>query len=754
MATLVYPLIQYELGESQTLGILPGTSYQLVERDARRVKSALTTHIKRQYKKYGDYSVPPFEDFKLKTFIISVRPIYRNKGQSYPAQEVLDVPVDAVFGPNYQGEFCCYLPLIGEQFYYHNEKTLPALVQNFATQYLNRQSPEMLYRLMRYPRPTAARIALHVNTNRNYRFTNGELRNPAFKVLEQLAERYPQTKKLRRNIAAFPEAAWELEAQVEEVIEKIVSTRSNVLLVGGHGTGKSAVLRQAIRKITAKKAKTELTFWQLMTQRITARAKYLGEWQENVEELVYALESANGILWILDVVQLLQTGGEGPEDSIAAFLTAFLQAGKIQIVGEVTPSQLESMRRLLPGFVETFQVVTLDELPEHRVKRIFDHLASYSAQQYKIDLTKDARALAYRLLQRYYSYERFPGKGIQFLGQCLSQAQKNQTSQIGQPEIIANFVEQTGMPELFLRDDLLLDATTLQAHFDTRIIGQSQAVEHLCNVVKIFKAGLNSPFKPIATLLFSGPTGVGKTASTKVLAEYFFGKGQKKSPLIRIDMSEFQHPGMLARFIGAGGEVGKLVQEVRERPFSVLLLDEIEKADPSIFDALLTVLDEGRLVDAYGRVTNFRNTIIIMTSNLGASNRTPVGFGGGNATNYESAIGKFFRPEFVNRIDHIVPFQALSSEDILAITRLELNGIRQREGFQKRALSLTFGKDLEDYLAAVGYDERYGARPLQRALERELIAPLAKWLVKRPQLKGATLHLDWEVGALSIRQTA
>lgn len=750
MATLVYPLLHYPLGEEQILGILPGTAHQLVERDIRRVKSALSTHLKRQYKKYGEYEVPPFLSFRLKTFTLSVRPVYRGRSRSYPTQETLEVPVDAVFGPNDQGESCCFLPLLGEQFYYQDEKILPALVQNFATQYLNRQSPEALYRLVRYPRPTLDEIPLRVSNNYNYRFTNGELQNSAFKVLEQLTERYPQPKKLRRNIAAFPEAAWELERQVEEVMEKIVNTRSNVLMVGGHGTGKSAVLRQAIRKISSKKAKTQLTFWQLMTQRITARAKYLGEWQENVEELIHALESANGILWVLDVVQLLQTGGEGPEDSVAAFLTSFLQAGKLQIVGEVTPPQLESMRRLLPGFVENFQLVQLDELPEHRVKRVFDHLASYTQQTHKINLTKDARSLAYRLLQRYYSYERFPGKGIKFLGQCLSLAQKNKTEQITPADVITNFVEQTGMPELFLRDDLLLDAEALKGHFEDRIIGQSPAVERLCDVVKIFKAGLNSPYKPIATLLFSGPTGVGKTASTKVLAEYFFGKGQQKSPLIRIDMSEFQHPGMLSRFIGAGGEVGKLVQEVRERPFSVLLLDEIEKADPSIFDALLTVLDEGRLVDAYGRVTNFRNTIIIMTSNLGASNRTAVGFGGGNPTNYESAIGKFFRPEFVNRIDHIVPFQALSPADIHAITRLELNTLRKREGFQKRGLKLEFSERLQAYLVETGYDERYGARPLQRTLERELIAPLAKWLVSQPNLTNTTLYVDREHDQLTI----
>lgn len=470
----------------------------------------------------------------------------------------------------------------------------------------------------------------------------------------------------------------------------------------------------------------------------------------NVEELLYELECANGILWVVDMVQLLQTGGEGPEDSVAAFLTSFLQNGKLQMVGEVTPAQLESMRRMLPGFVENFQLIELEELPEHKIQSILDKFADYCRQNMKVEIDKKALSVSYRLLLRYYPYESFPGKGVKFLSQCINQALQENRNQITKKEVIDNFIKQTGMPELFLRDDLLLDDKELTAYFKNRIIGQDTAIESLANVVKIFKAGLNSPAKPIATMIFAGPTGVGKTASTKALAEYFFGKGQKKSPLVRIDMSEFQHPAQLARFIGGGGEIGKLVQEIRERPFSVLLLDEIEKADPSVFDALLTVLDEGLLVDAYGRVTNFRNTIIIMTSNLGASNRASVGFGREDTTNYESAIGKFFRPEFVNRIDHIVTFNALEQEHIRAITRLELEALNKREGVDKRQVTLSFTEQLESHLAEVGFDKRYGARPLQRALENEIIAPLAKWLLEHPNIKGCALRLDLVDGQLKI----
>lgn len=751
MEKFVYPLLYYQLAENRVLGILVGTDHQVVDTDLRHVKSTLATHLKRLYKKYDDYPYTPFESFRLKTFDVKVRPVYRDNNRSYPSSKVLKVPVDAVYGPTDQGHFCCYLPVLGESFYYYDSKLLTSLVQNFATNLLNKKTPDEIYRMITGLRPSLDEIALRINLYRDYTFSNGWNFNNKFQELEAMAEAYPPTKSLRKQISLFPEAAWELEREVDETIDKLVSTRSNILLVGRPGTGKSSVLRQAMRKITAKSSKLDLTFWQLMAQRITARAKYLGEWQQNVEELLYELECANGILWVVDVVQLLQTGGEGPEDSVAAFLTSFLQNGKLQMVGEVTPAQLESMRRMLPGFVENFQLIELEEMPEHKVQTILDKFAEYCRQNMKVEIDKKALSLSYRLLLRYYPYESFPGKGIKFLSQCINQVQKEKGQQLSKKHVIDNFIQQTGMPELFLRDDLLLNKDELTAYFTQRIIGQDAAIASLTNVVKVFKAGLNSPSKPIATMIFAGPTGVGKTASTKALAEYFFGKGQKKSPLVRIDMSEFQHPAQLARFIGIGGEVGKLVQEIRERPFAVLLLDEIEKADPSVFDALLTVLDEGLLVDAYGRVTNFRNTIIIMTSNLGASNRASVGFGQEDSTNYESAIGKFFRPEFVNRIDHIVTFNALEQEHIRAITRLELEALSKREGLDKLQIELSFTSVLEEHLANIGFDKRYGARPLQRVLENKIIAPLAKWLLAHPNIKGARLRLDWVEEQLNIR---
>lgn len=752
MQQIKYPLLYFQLEDNTVLGILIGTRYQAIEKDLKTVKSSIQSYLAKQYKKYDDYPYPAFSSFRLKTFEVWLRPMYRTEDYSFSASKRLKVPVVAVYGPSVEDQYYeCHLPLLNEHFNYNDPKLLDALVKNFATNSLNQQPPEELFRMMVGSSPQLDQISLKIKPNRKDSFGSNWNFTERVETLSAMAEKYPFSKAIQRNINKFPEAAWELEHKVRDVVDFILNTRSNVLLVGGNGVGKSAVLKQAIKKVK-KSSQINITFWRLVGQRITARAKYLGEWQKNIEQLVHELQLVNGVLWVTDILQLMQIGGEGPEDSVAAFMTSFLQMGKVQIVGELSASELESMRRLLPGFIENFQIVELDELPQKSIYNILHKISDYLEQNLKIKLTKSAQELSYRLLLRYYPYESFPGKAVKFIGECINEAELKQQKYIDNQLVIDNFVKQTGMPELFLRDDQLLDINELADFFKNRIIGQTEAIDALCNIVKIFKAGLNNPHKPISTMIFAGPTGVGKTAATKVLAEYFFGKGQKKSPLVRIDMSEFQHPTQLARFIGAGGEVGKLVQDIRERPFSVLLLDEIEKADPSVFDALLTVLDEGRLVDAYGRVTNFRNTIIIMTSNLGASNRSSIGYGGGAATSYDSAIGKFFRPEFVNRIDQIVTFNALSSKNILKITQKELDELSDREGFEKRGIQLEFSQALEEKLAELGFDERYGARPLQRAIEQKVIAPLANWLLQHPKVENTTLQLDLNGMELKIEE--
>jgi len=752
MEKLNYPLLYYKIKENRVLGILVGTELQMIDTDLKSLKTTFSTHLTRQYKRYDEYPYIDLEDAKMKTIEVKVRPTYKGNSGSYPMSNSVKVSLPLIYGTTNQGYFECFLPLFGESFYYYEAKQLESLARHFATSLLNTKTPEEIYRLIANPRPNMDMVTLKVHQNRESEWAwNNERR---YETLERLAEKFPYSKAMQKNSSAFPEAAWELEDKVTDVMERIVSQNANVLLVGNHGVGKSAVLRQAIKKISTQSKKSDLnyTFWRILSQRITASSKYLGEWQEAVEDLIDDLNGANGVLWVLDLIQLVRAGGSGAEDSVAAFLLPFLQQGRLQLVGEVTPEELESMRRLLPGFVESFQMVKIEELPEFKIQNILQKVADYSRQNLKIEIESDALNLAYRLLLRYYPYESFPGKGVKFLGQTVSEAQLSNAKKITKKDVIANFTKQTGLPELFLRDDLLLNQQELSSFFSSKIIGQPNAVDKLTGIVKIYKAGLNNPYKPITTLLFAGPTGVGKTASAKALADYFFGKGQKRSPLIRIDMSEFQYASQITRFIGTGREPGQLVKDIRERPFSVLLLDEVEKANPAIFDALMTAFDEGRMVDAFGRVTNFRNTIIIMTSNLGASNRKSIGYSQKEDAEsvYLSAVKKHFRPEFVNRIDGIVMFNSLTAKDVRKIAVKELEEVKQREGLVKQNLQMTFTENVVAYLSDIGFDERYGARPLQRALEDKIVKPISGWLLQHANLEGKKILVDFD-GELKIK---
>lgn len=748
MQQLRYPLLYFQLSENQFLGMLVGTSYRLLAPDLRTLKTRFSTHLKKRYKRDNEYPYLELRSAKLKHFRVSARPVYQKGGQQFPAADTLSLPVVAVYGPTEGGFFECHLPLLQEQFYYQDKTQLKSLVRYFAQNALNQQSVEQLHRYLLQPKASLDEVTLRVNIQRNEAFGADWFEDDSYPTLQRLAMPYPSATK--REKSRFPEVAWELEDQVHTVVDKLLQSRANVLLLGPSGVGKTAVLKQAIRKVLQQVGKSGMPFWRIMAQRITASARYLGEWQETAEELIEELHLQDGVLWVSDFVQLLRVGGQSASESVAAFFSPFLQSGELQLVGELRPEELESMRRLLPGFVEHFQIVEIPELPEPQIQRVLQQFTEYCSRHLKVQISQAAQELSYRLLLRYYPYEHFPGKAIRFLSELISQSLDKEQSKIDKLEVTDYFVQKTGMPSVFLRDDQRLNDQELQQYFEARIIGQPQAVATLCELVKIFKAGLNNPHKPIRTFMFVGPTGVGKTATAKALAAYFFGKGQQKSPLVRIDMSEIQHAGHLVRLIGAGNEVGKLVKDIRSRPFSVLLLDEIEKADASVFDTLLSVLDEGRLVDTFGRVTNFRNTIIIMTSNVGASQQQAIGFGGGANPSYTSAISKYFRPEFVNRIDTIVTFQALDQEAIRRITDKELAALQQREGIAKMNIDLSFTERLRQAIGSIGFDERYGARPLQRAVEQQIVAPLSKWLLEHPS-RNKRLELDYIDQKLSIQ---
>lgn len=752
MALLSYPLICWQLDEDSVFGVLLGTGLEGVERSAKRLKAALAETLQRERERERYLPEPDIDEPRLRVVKVQVNLAHQTDKGSFPVPTSTEVAVAAVYGAKTnEGYLKCWLPWLNESFYYYDESQLAMLIQHYTRDRLDGKSPEEAQRYLACGTPWLElvearrdeRVAERQHVPRHVREAHAHL--------AVVADCLPDAGG-RRPAHGFAETAWEQSALVDEIAARI-ARGGNLLLVGEHGVGKSVVIADAIRKAHRATAGTEAppSFWRSNSERLIGRAKYLGEWQALCDQALQWLNLSHGVLWVTDFLNLLQVGGESPEESMAAYLLPALRRGTLRLIGEACPGELEAARRRLPAFIDCFEPLTLPEMDSQRARRVLALFAAQAKGALQVDIERPALDTGYRLLNRYVRYERFPGKAMRFFGECVREAMADRQATVTETRVIAQFARFTGLPERFLRDDQPLDDTEVQAFFAGKLFGQEAAIRQLKDVVYLFKSGLSDPAKPIATLLFAGPTGVGKTAAAKALASYFYGANSGVDPLFRVDMSEFQHAFQITRLIGTGMQPGKLVEHVRQHPFSVVLLDEIEKADASVFDLLLGVLDEGRLRDSRGRVTDFRGTLIVMTTNLGVRHGASAGFA--NMDDSEDAtheIRQFFRPEFFNRIDRLVHFAPLGREAIAAIARQELQAIEQREGLMRRGLTLRFTPSVVDFVAAAGFNPRYGARPLQRAVEHHVVAAIARALFGDVP-DAAILELDIVGNAVQVR---
>ncbi|HCI85290.1 MAG TPA: ATP-dependent Clp protease ATP-binding subunit [Dehalococcoidia bacterium] len=331
---------------------------------------------------------------------------------------------------------------------------------------------------------------------------------------------------------------------------------------------------------------------------------------------------------------------------------------------------------------------------------------------------------------------------------------QNGNETITEEDIAALIAERTGIPVARLVEGEGERLLNLEKRLHTRIVGQDRAVEALSDAVRRARAGLKDPKRPIGSFIFLGPTGVGKTELARALAEFMF---DDEDNMVRVDMSEFQERHTVSKLIGSPPgyigheEAGHLTEAVRRRPFSVVLFDEIEKAHPDVFNTLLQVLDDGRLTDSHGRTVDFRNTIIIMTSNLGSEGISQQAFGFNKLsaeenesarlrTSVEDALKKQFRPEFLNRLDEFIVFDSLTQDDIELIVDKFMAEVSERVKDLKVSLSLTAGA--REWLAKSGFDRMYGARPLKRAIQRHVESPLSKQLLAGEFLEGSEIIVD------------
>jgi len=347
----------------------------------------------------------------------------------------------------------------------------------------------------------------------------------------------------------------------------------------------------------------------------------------------------------------------------------------------------------------------------------------------------------------------------------LQQTRRVLKEEITEEDIAGVVSRWTGVPVSRMLEEEAEKLSRMELELRKRIVGQDEAVQKVADAIKRSRAGISDPNRPVGSFLFLGPTGVGKTELTRALAEFLFNS---EKSLIRVDMSEYMEKHSVSKMIGSPpgyvghDEGGGLTELVRHRPYSVILFDEIEKAHPEVFNILLQVLDNGRLTDAKGRVVNFKNSVIIMTSNIGAEHidrMSNLGFGSGIGTTegerYDLVKGKvmdslkeFFRPEFLNRLDEVILFNILSRESVHDIVRMQLKIVEER--LAEKHITLSFSDTAIEHLAKEGYSTQYGARPLKRLIQTKILTSVANMMVSRGIMDGGKVEVDVKDGEFTF----
>ena len=532
------------------------------------------------------------------------------------------------------------------------------------------------------------------------------------------------------------ERAFGRKKEVEELFQLLLAPGgTSIAVIGVSGVGKTTILNELVYRLRQKGVHKDLRtkpVWFVDASRLVAGEGSFGGWQRQCLDVIQECMDAEVIWYIGNLLPLLDAGKHiGSDQNVSYMLRSYLANKRLTVIGECTPRNWAQLEVRDVGFARLFTPYRVEE-PDSDEKRreILKQVAKELEEERGLTIGQDCLDTVDELSRRYSADGSELGNTVYFLRRLADDAFANDREKLGRLDAIKQFCSETGLPEFLVRDDLPLEPDAIWSSFRKRLIGQHEAIRKMTDLVSIIKAGLSDLQRPLGSFLFVGPTGVGKTEMAKALCQYLFGRSER---LLRFDMSEFISPASIHRFLGDANQEGKLISAVRRSPFSVLLLDEIEKAHSSVFDVLLQVLGEARLTDEAGRTADFRNVVVLMTSNLGVSTyRQKTGFGEEDASLYRqhfiSEAERFFRPEFFNRIDYVVPFVPLEREAIDKITTRELEKFMSREGVRQGDWALELGEGVPDWLSERGVDPRYGARPLKRVIEQQLNAPLARYL--------------------------
>ena len=553
-------------------------------------------------------------------------------------------------------------------------------------------------------------------------------------------------------------------AEVERCIQILCRrTKNNPLLVGDPGVGKTAIAEGLARKIIQHEVPEVLegaTIFSLDMGALLAGTRYRGDFEERIKQVIKELENhPNAILFVDEIHTVIGAGAtSGGAMDASNLLKPALASGSLRCMGSTTYKEFRQHFEKDRALVRRFQKIDVNEPTIDDTIKILKGLKVYYEEFHKLKYTNDAIKTAVDLSAKYITDRKLPDKAIDVIdeagaGQMLLPEGKRKKV-IGVKEIEAVVAKIARIPPKSVSKTDTEALKELEKDLTRAVFGQDEAIKQLSSAMKMARAGLREGNKPIGSYLFSGPTGVGKTEAARQLASTL------GIELLRFDMSEYMERHTVSRLIGAPpgyvgyDQGGQLTDAVDQHPHAVVLLDEIEKAHPDVYNILLQVMDNGQLTDAVGKKVDFRNTILIMTTNAGAADnaRASIGFGRGKVEGEdEKAIQRLFAPEFRNRLDAIVAFKPLGSETIKSVVAKFIMQLEAQLGDRNITIELT--DEAADWLAKNGFDELYGARPLARTIQEHIKKPLADDILFGRLTRGGHVKVELKDGKIAFDVT-
>ena len=521
-------------------------------------------------------------------------------------------------------------------------------------------------------------------------------------------------------------------------------TKNNPVLIGEAGVGKSAIVEGLAKRIvedTVPELLKGKTIFALDIGSLMAGTKFRGELEQRVDNLIQVLVNRPDIILFIDELHQITTAtGKEGEIGISEMLKPRLARGEMQTIGATTTEEYRKFIEKDAALERRFQPIIVNPPSASQSIEILRGIKANYEKFHGLSIGDDAIVAAVSLSDRYITDRNLPDKAIDVLDEACAKVRVTKTDNTVayiSAENIASVVSRiTGVPLNKMTGSDRENLVNLEAEMKKQIIGQDKAISFIAKAVRRSRAGVGDPNRPVGSFMFLGRTGVGKTEVCKVLARQLFSSDKS---LIKLDMSEYTEAHSVSKLIGSPpGYVGYddasvVCERVRRNPYCIVLFDEIEKAHPDVYNVLLQILDEGRLTDNKGRTTSFRNAIIIMTSNSGIDNlakTAQIGFASSDNTASEeeekilAGLRKRFKPEFINRIDNIIVFNALSQEDVMKIAALRVDDLKRK--IEAVGISLKVDSDVVKFLVEKGYNREYGARPIKRMVQTELEDPMAE----------------------------